>query len=86
MRLAFAVLSNRVALCCALKDGGRSIAGTKHGTLQTIVIVEVALAVILLAGAGVLLRSFRQQMQVNPGFDTSNLLTMNISLPATRQS
>ena len=45
---------------------------------------ELALAIVLLAGAGLLIRSFTQLRQVSPGFTTTNLLTMEIALPRSR--
>jgi putative ABC transport system permease protein len=82
--VAPALVTSRLDLSGGMKDGGRGIAGVKNGALQTIVVVEVALAVMLLAGAGVLLRSFQQLVNVDPGFDASNMLTMSVSLPSTR--
>ncbi len=79
-----AIVSTRTNLTDALKEGGRGVTGGNHHILRTIVVVEIALAVILLAGAGILLRSFQRILAVNPGFDASNLLTMNVSLPSTR--
>jgi putative ABC transport system permease protein len=65
-----------------LKSGTRSSA-TAPGqkTRRLLVISEFALTLMLVVGAGLLLRSFDRLQRVNPGFDTSHLLTMNISLP-----
>jgi putative ABC transport system permease protein len=65
-----------------LKSGTRSSA-TAPGqkTRRLLVISEFALTLMLVVGAGLLLRSFDRLERVNPGFDTSHLLTMNISLP-----
>ncbi len=84
--LAPALVSTRVDLTAALKDGSRGIAGggRRHAILQAIVVAEVALAVILLCGAGLLLRSFQQILSVNPGFDPSRVLTMSIGLSNVR--
>lgn len=68
-----------------LRDGGRQSAGTGHHRLnQLLVIGEVALALMLLVGAGLLLRSFYRLMQVNPGFDARGVVTASVELPATR--
>jgi len=53
-------------------------------TRRLLVISEFALSLMLVVGAGLLLRSFDRLQRVDPGFDTSHLLTMNISLPGTR--
>lgn len=67
----------------ALKDGGRgdSAGGGSRKLRGALVISEIALAVLLLVGAGLLIRSFRQLLEVSPGFQTQHLLTMEISLP-----
>jgi putative ABC transport system permease protein len=49
-----------------------------------LVVTQVALAVLLLIGAGLLVRSFTQLLRVNPGFDPQNVLTMNVSLPTAK--
>src|SRR6185503_9288871 len=66
----------------ALKEGGRSTGGTeRHRTLSLLIVGEVALAVVLLIGAGLLVNSFVRLQQVSPGFDEKNLLTARIDLP-----
>ncbi len=69
-----------------LKEGGRGGAGsTRASRVRGLLVVsEVALALMLLIGAGLLIKSFLQLRYVNPGFDASNALTMRILLPATR--
>jgi putative ABC transport system permease protein len=70
----------------ALKSGlGRTDADTAgNRTRQVLVVCEVALSLILLAGAGLMIRSVWNLRQVNPGFDPHNLLTMTLPVSATR--
>ncbi len=75
--------SSRVDLNDALKASSRSLSG--GGRLRGIMIIsEVALAMILLTGAGLLMRSFLRLENVNPGFRPQNLLTMRIGLASAR--
>jgi putative ABC transport system permease protein len=69
-----------------LKEGGRgtSQGAEKHRLRNLLVIVETSLAVVLLAGAGLLLESLRHLERVNPGFDPRGVLTFAISLPDSR--
>ncbi len=81
--LAPALQSARLDLTEALKEGGRA-AGSgarRHRTLNLLVVGEVALAMMLLIGAGLLLNSFIRLQQVSPGFDEKNLLTARIDIP-----
>jgi putative ABC transport system permease protein len=78
-----AMHSSRVDLNDALKASGRGVSG--GGRLRGIMIVsEVALAMVLLTGAGLLMRSFLRLENVNPGFNPQNLLTMRIGLASAR--
>jgi len=69
-------------LTAALREGGRTGTGT-HGTRtrQALVVVEMALALVLLVGAGLLVRSFMALMHVDPGFDPARAITMKVTLP-----
>lgn len=72
----------RTDLTEVLKDSARgSTEGLRRNRLRNaLVVVEVALALILLVGAGLLLRSFARAQQVNPGFEPRNLLTATLAL------
>jgi len=66
----------------ALREGGRrTVAGSRGLTRHALAVSEVALAMVLLIGAGLLINSILRMQRVNPGFDSSNLLTMRIELP-----
>ena len=69
----------------ALKEGGRaSIADSGQRRLSSVlVIAETAMAMVLLIGAGLLLKSFAHLLDVKPGFVTENVLTMQVGLPNT---
>jgi len=70
------------ALTSALKEGGRTGSGAQgRRARQALVVVEMALALVLLVGAGLLVRSFMSLMRVDPGFDPSRAITMKVTLP-----
>jgi len=71
----------RVELTDALKEGGRGATRGGGGLRKSLVVVEVALSVMLLVGAGLMLRSFSLLRSVNPGFRTDHALTLRVSLP-----
>src|SRR6185312_5562403 len=81
--LAPALHSAKVALSSAIREGSRGSGySTKTGRLRDVLIVsELAFAVILLVGAGLLLRTLRNLLQENPGFNPSQIVTANIQLP-----
>ncbi|MEW5984067.1 MAG: ABC transporter permease [Acidobacteriota bacterium] len=79
--LAPAVSASRLNLNDALREGARGTSA-RHGRLRaSLVVAEVALAIILLAGAGLLVRSFQHLMAVDPGFEPERVLAFQISLP-----
>jgi len=86
--LAPALQLSRVDLNRALRlEGAGTSAGLRRQSLQrALVAAEVALAVVLLLGAGLLGRSLYSLLQINPGFRTENLLTLRIALPASKYS
>ncbi|MGH9753692.1 MAG: ABC transporter permease [Blastocatellia bacterium] len=83
MGLVPALQSSKLDLNTVLKDGGRGASGgsLRFSARGALVIAEVAIAVTLLIGAGLLIQSFARLMRVNPGFNPDNLLTMRISFP-----
>ncbi|MBI3490446.1 MAG: FtsX-like permease family protein, partial [Acidobacteria bacterium] len=84
--LAPAFEGSRTDLQETLKDGARSVGGgIRHQRLrQGFLVVEIALAVVLLVGAGLMLRSFGSLRRVNPGYSTTNILTMRLQLPGAK--
>ena len=70
----------------ALKEGGRSAtaSGARQRMRSTFVVVELAVAVILLVGAGLLIKTFWNLRSVEPGFNPDHLLTMRVELPEAR--
>jgi len=78
-----ALASGKPELTEALKEGGRgSTSGLRRNRLRNaLVIAEVALALVLLVGASLLLKSFVRLQNVHPGFESGNVLTMEVALP-----
>ena len=68
----------------SLKDGGRSPAGVRKRLRMALVVSEIALASLLLVGAGLTLRSFQTVLRAEAGFNQNGLLTAFVSLPAAR--
>jgi predicted permease len=62
-----------------LKEGGRGASGARHRTQSVFVIVEMAMALVLLVGAGLMIRSLAALWGVNPGFDPRNVLAFDFS-------
>jgi predicted permease len=83
--LAPALEASSLGVSEALKEGSRSSSGQGRGRLRnTLVAGEMALALVLLVGAGLLIRSFASLTSVDPGFNAVHLLTMNVNLPDSR--
>ncbi|MGH9430707.1 MAG: ABC transporter permease [Terriglobia bacterium] len=78
-----AMANSRRALNNNLKEGGRSSGSGHYRTQSILVVAETALALVLLVGAGLLLRSFLRLLSVPEGFNPSHVLTMRIALPNT---
>jgi putative ABC transport system permease protein len=82
-----ALQASKTDLGVALKEGGRDAAGLLRRRLRGFLVVsEVALAFVLLIGAGLLIRSYARLTEVDPGFDPRGVLTMKIALPFTKYS
>jgi putative ABC transport system permease protein len=81
--LAPALRTMRLNLSESLKEGGRSASegAQRNRTRSVLVVLESAVAVVLLIGAGLLIRSLIQLQNVSPGFDAQNVLTLRVDLP-----
>jgi len=84
--LAPAFEATRLNLHESLKEGGKNIGGgmRSHRLRNSLVILEVALALVLLVCAGLLIRSFARLQSVDPGFNAHNVLTMRVGLPGRK--
>ena len=79
--LAPALKNSQRDLQETLKEGGRGSSGARHRLQSVFVVVEMALALVLLSGAGLMIRSLAKLWSVDPGFDPHNVLTFNMSSP-----
>ena len=79
-----ALHASRNNLHISMQQNSRARAGGNQLTRRTLVVTEVALALVLLVGAGLLLRSLQRLFSVAPGFDTSNVLTMQLQASGSR--
>ena len=82
--LAPALASARPNLADALRERGASTAGSRHRLRSVLVAGEVGVAFVLLAGAGLLLRSLDRLLRVDPGFDARRVFTARLDLPGLR--
>jgi putative ABC transport system permease protein len=80
--LAPALRATNPNLTESLKEGDRGSTGSRQRVRGALVVTEVALALVLLIGAALMIRSFWRLQDVNPGFDAKNLLTMQMSVTA----
>jgi predicted permease len=83
--LAPALAASKPDLNHILKEGGRGTTGGRHRLRETLVVVELALAMVLLIGAGLLMNSFLKLQAVDPGFNPRKVLTAMVSLAGASQ-
>src|SRR5262249_46247145 len=77
-----AIHSSKIDLSGWLKDGTKGSSGpSSHRTRNLLVMVEIALALTLMVGAGLMLKSFQRMREVDPGFNPDHLLTLRIDVP-----
>jgi predicted permease len=81
--LAPALKTSRVNLQQILNESGRGSSGVRHRLQGIFVAVEVALALVLLVGAGLMVRSLAALWRVNPGFNPNHAITFDVSLPSS---
>jgi putative ABC transport system permease protein len=79
-----ALSASRVDINEVLKEGGRGGSGTRHRGRSALLVAEVGLSMVLLVGAGLMLRGFLREQSDLPGFDTDRLLTAEILLGGTK--
>jgi predicted permease len=76
-----ALKSAQPDLAESLKEEGRGSSGVRHRTQRFLVVAEMAMAVVLLIGAGLMIRSLAKLWSVNPGFDAQNVMSFGLSSP-----
>ena len=76
----------RADIEAALRESGRSLTAGHHGLRAALVVAQVAAALALLAGAGLLIHSFQRVLDVDPGFQARNLVTISTQLPAAART
>jgi predicted permease len=79
--LAPALKTSHLRLHETLKESGRGSSGARHRAQGVFVVLEMAMALVLLVGAGLMIRSLAALWNVDPGFRPDNVLTFNLSLP-----
>src|SRR5262249_11661827 len=84
--LAPALRTRSSNLQASLQEGGRNLGAAHHHAQGIFVTVEMALALVLLTGAGLMVRSLIELWTVKPGFNPQNVLFVNVSLPPSMVS
>jgi len=81
-----ALRAGSARVLAALRDGGRgsTIGRERHRARGVLVVGQVALALVLLVGSGLMVRSFQQLRSVDPGFSTEGVMTFRLSLPPSK--
>jgi len=79
-----ALTASKTDLVSSLKESERTDSGTRQWLRRSFVVVEVALALVLLISAGLLVRSFGKLLDVKPGFDPQNVITLRVQLPGAQ--
>jgi predicted permease len=82
--IAPALQAARASVAAVLRDEERGVSGRLGRLRPVLVMAEVSLALILLSGAGLMIRTFQALNDVDPGFDAANTLTVRVTPPATR--
>ncbi len=76
-----ALKTTRTHVSTTLNESGRSVAGTRSRAQSAFVIVEMAMALVLLVGAGLMVRTLMHLWGLDPGFDSHNVLSFVVSMP-----
>ncbi len=79
-----AMVSSRTNLLSTLKEGGRSEIAGRDWVRSSLIVAQVALGLVLTAGAGLLITSFKNLHHANEGFTPDNLLTLSFEIPDSR--
>src|SRR5205085_3064050 len=80
-----ALQASKLDVTSSLKEGGRTGEGHRRTTARSLLLIgEVALSLILLVGAGLLIKSFLRLQEVRPGFNPHNVLIASVALPGTK--
>jgi predicted permease len=76
-----ALKTSRTDVSARINEGGRNLSPTRHRVQNAFVVIELGMALVLLTGAGLMIRSLTRLWSVDPGFEAHNVLTFGITLP-----